>query len=359
MTRVPQVSACLARGVAWFVRVAPNGVIAVSCLAGCSNGSPAIDRAAPIDVAPLSVRLTGAVEAVQSTAVSVPRLQGPATPLLIVGLIKAGTEVEPGDPLVEFDRQQQERDAFDRRSEVANITSEIAKKDAEQTATEAKDLTELKAAEHDVQRAELDVRSNELIAAIDAEKNRLALDQARARHAQLVTTFDLRREAARADRRILEIRLARAQRALQYAEGNAQLMLVRAPFAGLVVMKRVFRNGQFVEIAEGDEVRPGTPVIDIVDTSRMRVRARVNQADADHVHVGQSARIGLDGFPDLAFDGRVESLAPLATTSQFSETVRTMVAVVAIEGMHPQLLPDLTAWVDLPVAAGRSARSAP
>jgi multidrug resistance efflux pump len=70
----------------------------------------------------------------------------------------------------------------------------------------------------------------------------------------------------------------------------------------LVVIKRTFRNGSFVEIIEGDEVRPGNAILDIVDTSVMRVR--LNQADAQYVRVGQQATIGLDGFPDLKFDAR-------------------------------------------------------
>ena len=82
-------------------------------------------------------------------------------------------------------------------------------------------------------------------------------------------------------------------------------MLIRAPFGGLVVVKRTYRNGTFVEIARGDEVRPGMPIVDIVDTTAMRVRVRVNQADVVLVTVGQTVRVGLDGFPDLSFNGEV------------------------------------------------------
>jgi hypothetical protein len=87
-------------------------------------------------------------------------------------------------------------------------------------------------------------------------------------------------------------------------------------------------------------------VIDIVDTSTMQVRARVNQADAQSVRQGQGAVVRLDGFPELRFKGRVELVTPLATTGM-STTVRTFVAVVSIDGSHPQLLPDLTASVEV------------
>lgn len=324
------------------------GIAAI--VAGCA-GSPREETTAttsPSNAPASALRLSGTVEAVQATTVSVPRLQGSFTPLLIIGLVEPGTRVEPGDPIVEFDRQQQERDAFDRRAELVNLDSEIAKKRAELAAVEAKDRTELTAAEHDVERAQLDVRKNDLVAKIEAEKNTLALEQARARFDQLKTTYDLKRAAGAADLQILEIRRERADRALGYAEANARLMVGRAPFGGLVVIKRTYRNGQFVEIANGDEVRPGTPVVDIVDTSKMRVRARVNQADVDRVKVGQRVAIGLDGFPDLSFTGTIESVAPLAAPGRFSQTVRLFSAVVSIDEAHPQLLPDLTAWVDIP-----------
>jgi multidrug resistance efflux pump len=293
------------------------------------------------------IRLSGTVEAVQARSVTVPRLQGPFAPLVMVSLVPAGTRVSPGDPLVAFDRQQQERDAFDRRAELVNLGGDIQKKISEQAALDAKDQTELSAAEHDVARAELEVRKNDLIPRIDAEKNTLALEQARARYEQLKTTYALKRTAAAADLEILEIRRARAERALRYAENNARLMEVRAPFAGLVVIKRVYRNGAFVEVAAGDEVRPGTPIVDIVDTSVMRVRARVNQSDIGLIRPGQRARIGLDGFPDLTFDGLVEQVTPLATSSRLSAAVRSFTAVISIDGTDPQLLPDLTASVEI------------
>src|SRR5690606_27165012 len=111
-----------------------------------------------------------------------------------------------------------------------------------------------------------------------------------------------------------------------------------------------YRKGEVVAVDGGDEVGAGLPGIDIADAFKMRGRGRVNQADAALVEVGQAVKVGLDGYPELVFDGRIELIAPLAATSQFSELVRTFAAVISIDGTHPQLLPDLTAWVDVPVA---------
>ena len=324
-------------------------VLTAACTGSPGTGSPGVPAAA----APGPRRLTGTVEAVRSRTIVVPRLAGASSSLVITTLAKPGTRVRAGDLLVAFDRQEQQRIAFDRRAELVDLESQIDKKRAEQAAAEAKDRTGIVAAENDVERARLAVTTNPLIARIAAEKNTLLLEQGQARLEQLRTTFALKREAASADLRILQIRRERAERALTYAEGNAALMEIRAPFEGLVVVKTTWRPGRegMIEIVEGDEVRPGQPIIDIVDTSAMQVRARVNQADGELVQRGQAATVRLDGFPDLSFKGRVEQVTPLATTSGNSPFVRMLVAVVSIEGTHPQLMPDLTASVEIQPAA--------
>ena len=78
-----------------------------------------------------TVRLSGTVEAVQSTTISAPRLSGPNTmSLVITRLIKPGSAVKPGDLIVEFDRQQQLTNALDRRAELQDLEQQIRKREA-------------------------------------------------------------------------------------------------------------------------------------------------------------------------------------------------------------------------------------
>jgi hypothetical protein len=104
-------------------------------------------------------------------------------------------------------------------------------------------------------------------------------------------------------------------------------------------------------VVEGDEVRPGLPIVDIVDPTAMRVRAKVNQADVSLVAPGRPAEIRLDAYPELRFDGRVDILSPLGVKSTMTATVHTFVALVSIQGTHPRLMPDLTASVDVRTGA--------
>ena len=298
-----------------------------------------------------TLRLTGIIESIGYHNVTAPRLVGVTGPgggtLIITKLARSGAEVREGDLLVEFDRQNQLKAAFDKRAEFVDLEAQIRKKHGEQEQARARDDAELVLAQHAVELAGLEVRKNEVIAKILAEKNLLRLEEAEARLKQLQAASALKRQAERAEVRILEIQRDRARTAMEQAEQNAGRMIVRSPIPGVVVLRMNWRGGQMVEIQEGEEARPGMPLVLVVDPSAMLVRVKVNQADVHLLRPGQPARISLDAYPDLAFDGRVEQVAPVGTTSRLTERVRNFVAIVSIEGNHPKLMPDLSAAVDV------------
>jgi HlyD family secretion protein len=302
--------------------------------------------------APGMIRLSGTVEATRARTVLVPRLAGQSTPTIVITrLVAPGAHVQEGDIIVEFDRQEQLRIARDKRAELVDLDGQIQKKKSDQAIARGADETALKEAENNVGRAELDAKKNEFVSKVEAEKNDLAVEQAKARFNQLKQTFDLKRKAADADLKTLEIKRARAELALRYAESNAELMAVKAPFSGLVVLKQVWKGESQQPVAEGEEVRPGLPILDIVDASAMQVRALVNQADIGLVTPGRAARVRLDAYPQLQFDGRVELVAPLGVASSLTPKVHSFTAIISILGSDPQLMPDLTASVEVAAEA--------
>jgi HlyD family secretion protein len=298
-----------------------------------------------------TLRMTGLVESIHFHNVAAPRLVGATGPgsntLIITKLMPSGSLVVPGQLLVEFDRQNQLKAAIDRRSEYRDLEEQIRKKRAEQEQARAKDDTELSVAANAVENARLEMKKNAYLGRIDQEKNAQRLEEAEAKQKQLIATFDLKRRAAQADLRILEIQRDRAYKAMKSAEDNAARMVVTSPISGMVVLRMVWRPGQQVEIQEGEEARPGMPIMQVVDPAAMLVRLKVNQADVHLLQVGRSARISLDAYPELQFEGHVEHVAPVGTTSMLTTRVRNFVATVSIKGSHPKLMPDLSAAVDV------------
>ncbi len=296
--------------------------------------------------------MTGLVESIHFHNVAAPRLVGATGPgsntLIITKLMPSGTQVVPGQLLVEFDRQNQLKAAIDKRSEHRDLEEQIRKKRAEQEQARAKDDTELAVAANAVENAHLEMKKNAYLGRIDQEKNEQRLEEAEAKQKQLTATFDLKRRAEQAELRILEIQRDRAYKAMKSAEDNATRMVVTSPISGMVgAADGVAARDRQVEIQEGEEARPGMPIMQVVDPAAMLVRVKVNQADVHLLQVGQPARISLDAYPELQFEGRVEQVAPVGTTSMLTTRVRNFVAIVSIKGSHPKLLPDLSAAVDV------------
>jgi multidrug resistance efflux pump len=253
-----------------------------------------------------TLRLQGSVEPVRSHPVTVPRLTGSGNGnLIIVHLVKPGTRVKRGDLLIEFDRQAQLKTAHDREAEYRDFVEQINRTRGEQLTAAAHGETEVKTAGNALKSAELEVEKAELLPPITAEQNRLSLDEARAKAAQIRRTFDLRRELDTAAVRALDIQRDRALNAWKHAESNAEKMRVVSPIDGMVVLKSTWKNGTMGEVQEGEEVRSGLGIMDVIDSSAMQVRARVNQADISALRVGQTARITLDSYPGRAFAGRL------------------------------------------------------
>src|SRR6266852_5161829 len=307
-----------------------------------------------------TLRLNGTTMAARSFAVLAPRLEGAQVgSMVITKLAPARSPVKKGDLLVEFDAQAQMKDYLDKKATYDNLVGQVAQKQAEEDIARAKDDTAMKQAEDELKRAQLELQRNEVVSRIDAEKNQEAADEAQATLKQLKETYQLKRAAAAANIRILEIQRDRAQEAMRYAQNNASKMIVHSPMAGVVVYNTIWLGGRMGTVQQGDQVRPGLPFMAVVDPSQMEVRVELNQVDLLRVHTGMHAKMHLDAYPGIGLAATLEDLSPLGHTGQFTETVRVFSARFSIQGTDPRLLPDLSAALDLALGSEENALVVP
>ena len=280
------------------------------------------------------LRLKGTTEAIRSRTILAPMLSGQQVgSLTITRLVPAGGRVKRGDLLVEFDRQAQIRDFLDKQAEYNKLVGQVSEQQAKGDIERAKDETALHQAESDLKSADLQIKTVELMSRIDVEKAQQTLEQAKATLAQQKETFDLKRSAARAAVRILEIQRDRTRRVMQNAQTNAELMQIRAPLDGVVVLNTIWKNGRIGEVQEGDQVQSGVPFMQVVDPSAMQVQVLVNQEDILGLQIGQSAKVRVDAYPDLVLAGSLEQISPVGQGGRFSSTVRTFSAIFSISAL--------------------------
>ena len=159
-----------------------------------------------------NLRLKGTTEAVRMRAILTPVLSGQfVATLTLTKLAPSGSNVKQEDVIAEFDRQAQIRDSLDKQAEYDKLTDQVVGERSKEDAAQAKDETEISTAESRLSKAQLEMQKVEIMSRIDAEKARQELEEAQASLAQLRETFTLKRKAAQASIRILEIQRDRTQ----------------------------------------------------------------------------------------------------------------------------------------------------
>jgi len=299
------------------------------------------------------LRLSGQTAATTFANVTAPILRGPESRrgLVLLQLAAAGSVVNPGDIVAEMDKEAALEHIDGVVSTIQQSQADTRKREAEQSISWASLSQTVNVAKSEADKARLDASAAEVRTEIERELIRLSAEEATAQHKQVAAELDTTKAKFQAELRILELTTKRHEMHRDRHLNDLQRFTVASPIRGLVVMQQIWRSGQFAQVQIGDQLNPGQPFMKIVDTSHMQIQASVNQAESAALRIGQKASVGLDAFPEVKLSGRVYSIGALAARSwRENYFIRNIPVVIEIEGSHPKLIPDLSAWANVEVS---------
>ena len=120
-----------------------------------------------------------------------------------------------------------------------------------------------------------------------------------------------------------------------------------APHDGMVVYAREnSRYSSNTEIAEGVSVRQRQEIITLPDLSQMQVKTQVHEAVLDQIRAGLPVTVKIDAFPNRTYDGVVDTVAVVPTSSYYT-SVKTYDCLIRILERVENLKPGMTAVVDI------------
>jgi HlyD family secretion protein len=182
--RKPAIALLLTGVISLLAAALLSGGMAGCSLRGAAGSSDPAILVAPVERGDfqLEVHATGELRSTHSVNVSAPPIGGGT--LQIIRLLSTGAPVKAGQVVVAFDPSEQEYNLAQNRSDFQEAQEEITKARDDAAVQTAEDKTALLKAKFDVRQAQLKVGENELVSAIDAKKNVLALDQAKRSLAQ-------------------------------------------------------------------------------------------------------------------------------------------------------------------------------
>jgi HlyD family secretion protein len=233
----------------------------------------------------------------------------------VMGTLKAvyvaeGDKIEVGQLLAELDNADQQARVAEAEATVRQREAELEKLRVgarhEERRAVAAQLDEAAAnlsfAKHEVERrtplAESGVASRQSI-----DQTRTTLGAAEAQHAAKEAAVALINAPPRAE----DVAIAQANLGLAHADLEEQRALfaktqLRSPIDG-VVLRRYLQSGEVVSI------QPPTPILEVGDTRRLRVRAEIDETDIARVAVGQRVSIAADAYPSQRFGGTISRLS--------------------------------------------------
>lgn len=314
----------------------------------CKQTPTAVRAAAPTlsTQAPASkaIRATGLVRAVKVSSIQVPQIAGQGGRMTLVRLVPNGTHVKQGDTLAEFDRTKQLDDALEAEAKFDDLGHQVRQKVASNRSDAEKRLGDLKQAEADLAKAEIQLKKGPILSDIDRAKNEAKAESARARVASLLKIHGHRMKVEAAALRIIELQQERQKVALERATSNSEKLIVKAPLAGMVALENIWRGGSMGHAQEGDQLWNGQPMLKLFDPTEMEVHAQIGEPDGAALKPGTKARVRLDAYPEVEFEGRFESASPVAS-SALGSPIKNFAARFRLIGTDPRLLPDLSAAV--------------
>jgi HlyD family secretion protein len=247
--------------------------------------------------------------------------------LRIVQMKTTGMPVKKDEIVMEFDPSDQIYQLEQAKSELAEAEQEIVKMKADADVQKAQDDVALLTARFDVRRAELEARGNELIPAVEAQKNVLSLEEAQRRLAQLEEDVKSRAATNQASLAVVQEKRNKALMGMQRAQSLIESLVLKAPMDGTVSVKEnrdginFFGPGMVIpEYREGDSVSPGRPVADVIESGKMEVRAKISESDRTNLTAGQPASVFVDTLPGETFTVQVGALSGLASRAQWYES---------------------------------------
>jgi len=137
-------------------------------------------------------------------------------------------------------------------------------------------------------------------------------------------------------------RIAYSQQQLGVAERQVELqktmladMIVRAPFAGIVISKDA-QPGEMISPVSAGGGFTRTGIGTIVDMSSLEIEVDVNETYINRVVPGQKVEATLDAYPEWRIPAHVITTIPSADRQKATVKVR-----IGFESLDPKILPDM------------------
>lgn len=282
----------------------------------------------------VTVPANGELEAAQATQISVPNVRTGG--LKIFWIVKDGSLVKKGDTLVEFDASELLQQMEETENNLAAALRQL-----ESTVLRGNSEAEHVVVDHQIAALELDKaqtqapRDTVIFTRNQIIEGELNIGLSTTKVGEWTGKADTKRKIGAASQRILVIERKQHETKKGMLQQSLGLLKILAPHDGLALLAKDDAGNVTVV---GETRWPNYKLMALPDTSAMKARVQVLEADAGNLKVGQVAKITVDSHPDMKFDATVERIDTLARQPDKDSPVKYFEAILKVAGRGGEIL---------------------
>jgi len=255
--------------------------------------------------------------------------------LTVAWLAPDGTRVEADEIVVRFDPTEMQQSLLDGQSEKDTALNRMGKKELESEAVFENLERDEKMAGRELDYArEFQSKDSEIFSRSEIIESEIDQDLATRRKDHAQETRRLQEDLSVVALELIELEKRKAELKISQADAALRSLEVRAPHAGIFVLKRDWRGVTQV----GQTVWPGQPLAEIPRLDVMQTKIYVLEADAGGLEEGVTAEVVLEAHPLTRYQGTVKSVAALAQRRNRRSPVQYFEVILELERTEPDLM---------------------
>jgi multidrug efflux pump subunit AcrA (membrane-fusion protein) len=256
-------------------------------------------------------------------------------PLTIAWLAPDGSRVEQDEVVIRFDPTEMEENLLDGKAEKATAETRMNKQEAEDGAAFENLERDASLAGVELDYAqEFQSKDSQIFSRAEIIESEIDQDLAMRKKTHAQDTRRLREDLSKVELELLGLERKKAEFKIEQAAAGLRSLEVRAPHAGIFVLKRSWRGPTQV----GQTVWPSESLAEIPQLDVMQAKVFVLEADAGGLEEGVPAEVVLEAHPSRSYGATVKSVAALAQRRNRRSPVQYFEVILELEHTDPELM---------------------
>jgi len=283
---------------------------------------------------------TGELAAINTKSFPLPRFGNYWSQFKIIGILKHGSIVKPGDSIIQLDGTEVKKYIIERETQLETqqavitklrVNQENKRQDLDsrvQNETSAFNLKKL-----ELESSRFESERIKKIKELEFEQEKIALAKVKK-----ILALSLKIEAN--EMKVEQIRVNQLKNEIKNAYSILPLLTIRTPISGIF---QIGTNGQTGEVIKiGDNIYSGNNLGNVPDINWMKVDTSISEKDFLKIRTGQKVKVKLDALPKVSFMGEVTYIEKLCHLKNPKSRQKVFEVEVKILKPDERLKPGMT-----------------